>query len=303
MRPLDIVFCGTGWLPMVDKLRERLPSQAKVRVRNYDRPMVDEVASANVILPSNARIDAAAINAAKDLILIQQPAVGIEGVDLEAAKARGVPVCNAPGANADAVAQNTLFLMLAVARRLPEAQRAFARAEIGVPLGSELTGKVLGIIGMGKSGAKLGRAAEALGMRVMSVRSTSSRQELEDLLEQSDYVSLHCPLTPATRGILGEKELALMKKGSVLINCARGPLTDRGAVEAALTSGQLGGAGLDVFWAEPWDPKDPLYARENVVTLPHVGGSTVEVFSRVADLVVENIRRVSDGEPLLHRIV
>ena len=302
-RPLDIVFCGTGWLPMVDHLRERLPAEARVRVRDHARPMTDEVASANVILPSNARIDAAAIEAARELILIQQPAVGIEGVDLEAAKARGVPVCNVPGANADAVAQCALFLILAVARRLPEARRAFASAQIGVPLGRELTGKVLGIIGLGKAGSKLARVAEALGMEVLAVRSKSSRQELEHLLERSDFVSLHCPLTAATRGLLGEAELARMKRGSVVINCARGGLIDRAALEAALTSGHLGGVGLDVFWAEPWDPADPLYARDDVVTLPHVGGSSVEVFSRVADACVENIRRIVAGEPLLHRIV
>jgi phosphoglycerate dehydrogenase-like enzyme len=302
-RPLDIVFCGTGWLPMVDHLRERLPAEAKVRVRDYTKPIAEAVASANVILPSNARIDAAAIAAPKDLILIQQPAVGIEVVDLQAAKDRGIPVCNVPGVNADAVAQTALLLMLAVARRLPEARRKFETAEIGVPLGRELSGKVLGVIGLGKIGSKLARAGEALGMEVMSVRSQSTRQELERLLDRSDFVSLHCPLTPATRGILGEAEIARMKKGSVVINCARGALIDREALEQALRSGHLGGAGLDVFWAEPWDPADPLYARDDVVTLPHVGGSTFEVFSKVADTCVENIRRVLAGEPLLHRIV
>jgi phosphoglycerate dehydrogenase-like enzyme len=256
-----------------------------------------------VILPSNARIDAATIAAPEDLILIQQPAVGIEGVDLEAAKARGVPVCNVPGANADGVAQTALLLILALARRLGVARRTFAAAEIGVPLGQELNGKTLGIIGLGKAGSKLARAAEALGMDVMSLRSTSTRADLERLLERSDFVSLHCPLTPATRNLLGEPELARMKKGSFVINCARGGLIDRPALEGALASGHLGGAGLDVYWAEPWDPSDPLYAREDVVTLPHIGGSTVEVFARVADAVVENIRRVVAGEEPLHRIV
>jgi phosphoglycerate dehydrogenase-like enzyme len=300
---MDIVFCGTGWLPMVDALRERLPSTAKVRVRDHSRPLEEEVASANVILPSNAYISAAAINAPRDLLLIQQPAVGIEVVDLEAAKARGVPVCNAPGANADALAQNALLLMLAVARKLREAQRAFAEVRIGVPLGRELNGKVLGVIGLGKSGSRLASAGEALGMEVLPVRSTSSRAELEELLERSDFISLHCPLTPATRGLLGAEEFGRMKQGASVINCARGGLIDRAALEAALADGRLGGVGLDVYWAEPWDPSDPLYARDDVMTLPHIGGSTVEVFSRVADLVVENIRRIGTGEPLLNRIV
>lgn len=303
MTELDIVFCGTGWLPMVDAVRERLPDGATVRVRDYDRPMAEEVADAHVILPSNGRIDAASIRGARNLRLIQQPAVGVEVVDLETAKACGVPVCNAPGANADALAQNALFLILALARRLPEARRAFAERQVGVPLGRELTGKVLGVIGLGQSGTRLAAAAEALGMEVVGVRSSSSREELEALLSRADFVSLHCPLTPGTRGLLGSAELGLMKPDACLVNCARGPILQREALELALSEGRLGGVGLDVFWEEPWDPDDPLFAREDVVTLPHVGGSTVEVFARVADLVVENLRRLLAREELLHRIV
>ena len=300
---LDIVFCGTGWLPMVDAVQARLPDGAKVRVRDHDRPMAEEVADAHVILPSNGRIDAESINGARNLRLIQQPAVGVEVVDLEAAKASGVPVCNAPGANADALAQNALLLVLALARRLPEARRAFAERQIGVPLGRELTGKVLGIIGLGRSGSRLAEAGRALGMEVVGVGSRSSPRELEELLSRADFVSVHCPLTPETRGLLGGRELRLMKRDACLVNCARGPIVSRDALETSLAEGRLGGAGLDVFWEEPWDPDDPLFSREDVVTLPHIGGSTVEVFARVADLVVENVRRLRAGEELLHRIV
>jgi len=300
---LDIVFCGTGWLPMVDAVRERLPKGASLRVRDPGRPMADEVADAHVILPSNGRIDAAAIRGATHLRLIQQPAVGVDMVDLEAARALGVPVCNAPGANADALAQNALLLILALARRLPEARRAFAERRIGVPFGRELTGKVLGLVGMGRSASRVADAARALGMEVVSVRSTSTRSELQTLLARADFVSLHCPLTPETRGLIGDAELRLMKPDACLVNCARGPIIEREALEAALAEGRLGGVGLDVFWEEPWDPDEPLFAREDVVTLPHIGGSTVEVFARVADLVVENIRRLIAGEALLHRIV
>lgn len=303
MTDLDIVFCGTGWLPMVDAVRTRLPEGASVRVRDADRTMADEVADAHVILPSNGRIDAASIRGARNLRLIQQPAVGVEVVDLETAKACGVPVCNAPGANADALAQNALLLILSLARRLPEARRAFAERQLGVPLGRELTGKVLGVIGLGRSGSRLAEAARALGMEVVGVRSTSSRRELEALLSRADFVSLHCPLTPDTRGLLGAAELGLMKPDACLVNCARGPIIEREALESALAEGRLGGVGLDVFWQEPWDPGEPLFGREDVVTLPHVGGSTVEVFARVADLVVENIRRLLAGEELLHRVV
>jgi len=300
---IDVVFCGTGWLPMVDAVRQRLPEGAAIRLRDHDRPLAAEVAAAHVILPSNAPIGAEAIAAATDLRLIQQPAVGVDVVDLEAARVRGVPVCNAPGANADSVAQAALLLILALARRLPEARRSFAEARLGVPLGRELTGKVLGVVGLGRSGSRLARAGEALGMEVVSVRSTSSRAELEALLARADFVSLHCPLTPATRGLLGRAEFSLMKPGACVVNCARGAILEREGLESALEEGHLGGAGLDVFWEEPWNPADPLFARDDVVTLPHVEGSTVKVFARVADVVAENIRRVMAGEPLLNRVV
>lgn len=300
---IDIVFCGTGWLPMVDAVRERLPDGAAVRVRDYGRPIAEEVREAHVILPSNGHIDGDAIRGARNLRLIQQPAVGVDVVDLAAARERGVPVCNAPGANADALAQNALLLMLALARRLKEAGRAFAERRVGVPLGRELNGKVLGIVGLGKSGSRLAVAAEALGMEVVGVRSGSSREDLEALLSRADFVSLHLPLRPETRGLIGEAELALMKPDAYLVNCARGPIIVREALETALAEGRLGGAGLDVFWQEPWDPDEPLFRRDDVITLPHLGGSTVEVFGVVAGLVAENIRRMMAGEELLNRVV
>jgi phosphoglycerate dehydrogenase-like enzyme len=300
---MNLLFCGTGWLPMIDKLRERLPAGVSVQGHDRTRPLIDQVANVDIILPSNARIDAPVIEAAKNLRAILQPAVGTEGIDMAAAKARGIPVCNAPGFNSDAVAQLALLLILAVARRWREAERTFREVRIGVPLGNEVNGKVLGIIGMGKAGSKLARVAEALQMEVVGVRSSSSRADLEDLLRRSDFVSIHTPLNATTRGLIGEAELALMKPGAFLVNCSRGGLIQRPALEAALESKHLGGVGLDVFWEEPWNPSDPLFAREDVVVLPHLGGSTLEVFDRVADLTVENVRRLTAGEPLLQRIV
>jgi phosphoglycerate dehydrogenase-like enzyme len=192
--------------------------------------------------------------------------------------------------------------MLSLARKLPEAERAFARASIGVPVGIELGGKVLGLVGRGQSGSALARIAAALGMEVVSVGSSSQPGALYDLLSRADVVSIHCPLTPKTRGLFDDQAFARMKPGAYLINCARGGIVDRGALERALESGRLGGVGLDVHWNEPWDPGDPLYAREDVVALPHIAGSTEEAFGRLADLVAGNIARVARGEPPLHRI-
>jgi phosphoglycerate dehydrogenase-like enzyme len=287
---------------MIDFIRARLPPGVTIRGRDLARPIADEVRGAAVILPSNARIDAAAIEAARDLVLIQQPAVGTEGIDLDAARARGVPVCNAPDTNSHSVCEAALLLMIALARRLHGARRSFAEAAIGVPLGVELFEKTLGVVGLGKSGSRLAAAASALGMNVVSVRSTSTREDLLDLAARSHFISVHCPLTPSTRGLIDADVLSRTMPGAFLINCARGPIVDRGALIEALASGRLGGAGLDTFWIEPWDPHDPLFAREDVITLPHIAGSTEEAFARIADIVAGNIGRVLRGEPPIHRV-
>jgi phosphoglycerate dehydrogenase-like enzyme len=299
---IQVVFCGTGWLPMADAIRQRLPDGAAIRVRDLARPLEDEVRDAHVILPSNASLSAEAINAPPDLLLIQQPAAGYEAIDLDAARRRGVPVCNAPGCNSQAVVEAALLLMLALARRLPRAQHDFSRRRIGEPVGSELAGRTLGVVGLGRIGARLAEIAGRLGMQVLAVRSSSSRADLNDLLARSDFVSLHCPLTPATRGLIDSAAFERMKPGAFLVNCARGAIVDRAALERALASGRLAGAGLDTFWEEPWDPADPLYAREDVIVLPHVGGSTEEAFTAIAQVVVENIARVLRGEAPLHRV-
>jgi phosphoglycerate dehydrogenase-like enzyme len=305
MRRVNVLFCGSGWLLMVDFIRERLPPGVSIRVRDLStqKPLRDEVGDIDVLLPSNAVIDAEIIAAAPRLSLIQQPAVGTEAIAVEAARARNIPVCNAPGSNERSVAEAALLLMLALARRMPEAQRAFSEARIGEPLGVELGEKTLGIIGGGgRSGTRLAAAAAGLGMRVLSVGRASSREELMHLAASSDFVSVHCPLTPATRGLIGAEFLSHIKRGAMLINCARGGVVEKGALAHALASGRLGGAGLDTYWEEPWEPSDSLFQRDNVITLPHVAGSTHESFGRIADIVADNIGRHRRGEPLLHRI-
>src|SRR5215831_6122 len=147
---MQLVFCGTGWHELVDVIRGRLPDGASIRIRDPERPLAAELADADVILPSNCPIDAAAMAAPSRLILIQQPAAGYDGIDLAAAQSRGVPVCNCPGVNAQAVAETVLLLLLSLARRAPLARRAFAEARIGTPVGFELGGRRLALIGEGK---------------------------------------------------------------------------------------------------------------------------------------------------------
>jgi phosphoglycerate dehydrogenase-like enzyme len=297
-----ILFAGSGWRSFVDHVARRLPGH-EVAVWTRRESLAQVVAQGvDVLLPSNAPVDAAVIAAGGDLRLIQQPAAGAENIDVAAARGRGIPVCNAPGANPVSVAEAALLLMLALARRLPRARAAFAAGTIGEPPGIELAGRTLGIVGRGKSGEALAAVAAGIGMQVVSVDSRRSEAEWRALLAAADVVSLHCPLTAATRGLLDDAAFAAMKPGALVVNCARGAVIDRGALERALASGRLGGAGLDVFWDEPWDPADPLYARPDVVVLPHVAGSTEEAFARVADIVGENVERLARGEPLLHQV-
>jgi len=300
--PTRILFCGSGWHGIVGRIEARLPESASIRIRDFDRPLTEEISDATMIIPSNAHITAEILDAAAELRLIQQTATGYEGIDIDAAKARGIPVCNAPTKNAAAVAEAALFLMLALARRLPEARRAFAEGIVGEPVGGELDGKTLGIVGLGASGSRLAKAAEGLGMRIRSVDSKSDGAARARLFAESDVVSLHCPLTPKTRGLVDAEAIGRMKAGALLVNCCRGPVVDRDALEAALDEGRLGGVGLDVHWQEPADPTEAIYQRDDVVALPHVAGSTQESYDRLVTVLLENLRRLDAGEALLHRV-
>ena len=299
---MRVLFCGSGWHAFVKIIERALPPGSEVNIWDRSQPLERVVDGYEVLLPSNGAITADVIASASQLRLIQQPAVGSENIDLEAARARGIPVCNAPGQSGPAVAELALFLMLALLRRAPEAQAAFACATIGSTIGRELAGRTLGIVGMGVTGTALARLGEGIGMKVTAMRSSRTDAEWEKFLREADVVSLHCPLTPATRGLMDDRAFSLMKPGALVINCARGPVIDRPALERTLDTGHLGGAGLDVFWDEPWDPGDPLYQRPNVVVMPHVGSSTEEAMARIAAIVAGNVDRAFKGQPLLHRI-
>jgi phosphoglycerate dehydrogenase-like enzyme len=298
-----LLFSGRGWPEVCDHIRAHLAECDELRLWDRAQPLAAVVGDIDVLLPSNAVVTAEVIEAASSLRLIQQPAAGYDKIDLEAARRRGIPVCNAPGTNAVAVAEAALLLMLALVRRLPLVPAALAAARVGQPVGRELAGKTLGIVGHGRSGRALGERARACAMRVLGVDSRSSRAELEHLLAQSDIVSLHVPLGPRTRHLIGARELACLKPGALLVNCARAQILDREAVVRALDEGRLAGLGLDVLWQEPWRPDDPLLGRDDVVVLPHIGGSTREAYDRIAAVVADNVERLRSGRELLHRLV
>jgi phosphoglycerate dehydrogenase-like enzyme len=275
-------------------MEERLRG-TRLRIVQMDaaRPLEEQVGEAEALVPSMGRITRSVIAAAPKLKVIAQFGAGLEGVDLEAARERGIPVRNVAGVNAQAVAEMAAFLMLGLARKLPLHQGSFARRVVGDPPGTELAGKTLGIVGLGAGGKALARVAGGFGMDVIAVRRTPVPEpgvswvggpgQLDELLQRSDYVTLLVPLTAETRGLIDARRLALMKPSAFLVNVGRGALVDRDALLAALRERRIAGAGLDVYWEEPPDPADPLFALDNVVATPHLGGVSDEALARIAD--------------------
>lgn len=278
---------------------------------SFAREMRDAVALLHVLEPVTAEV----IAAAPRLKLIQKLGVGVNTIDLEAARAQGVAVANMPGTNSAAVAEMALSLMFGVLRRTAYFD-ALTRAGQGwtpdldvLDQVGEIGGRTVGLVGFGGSARRLAPVLEALGARVIYTATApkpdapDSYRGLDDLLAQSDIVSLHLPLTAQTRRMINGAALARMRRGAVLINTARGDLVDEPALVEALKSGRLRGAGLDVFAAEPAGADNPLFALPQVLCAPHVAWLTPETLARSLVVAHENCRRIATGEPLLHRVV
>ena len=319
VKPVRILKAAPG-LDSTRILDEILGPDFEVVALDLNSPVIDQVADAEVLLLRDVPITAEVIDAAPKLKLLQRYGQHFSGVDLEHADMRGIPVARVPpeATGADrAVAEHALFLILALAKRYGEAAAAVSAGQLGLPRTHGLEGKTLGLVGVGRTGKPLARLASAVGMRVVAVKRTLDPQleqelgldylgdgsRLEELLAESDYVSIHLSLGPATREFMGRREFGLMKRGACFINIARGSLVDQHALLEALASGHLAGAGLDVFREEPIDPNDPLLALANVIATPHIAAPTYETERRSAGIVAENIRLVTNGKPPLHRVV
>lgn len=251
---------------------------------------------------------------ATSLRLIQKIGVGVNTIDLEAAKARDIRVCNMPGTNSRAVAEMTLLLMLACLRRLPFLDRA-TREGRGWKLDSsmqdsygELSGKTVGLMGFGAVAQMLAPILQSMGARVIytdlkrNLNFMDAFRELPDLLGEADIVSLHVPLTSTTGNLIDRQRLAMMRPGAILINTARGGLVEQAALLEALKSGRLRAAGLDVFATEPVPSDEALLQLDNVVVAPHLAWLTTGTLDRSLKVAVENCRRLQAGEALLHRV-
>jgi phosphoglycerate dehydrogenase-like enzyme len=273
------------------------------------------MAEAEVLWHVLKPVTAAVVAAAPRLRLIQKIGVGVNTIDLDAARARRVAVCNLPGTNAPAVAELALLLMLGALRQVTRFDAA-VRAGRGWSLDpavqdrlGELGGRTVGLVGYGAVPRALAPVLAALGCRVLYTArapkpdALGGWRPLEVLLAEADVVSLHLPLAAETERLIDAAALARMKPGAVLVNTARGGLVDQQALTEALCGGRLAAAGLDVFADEPVDPAAPLLALPNVVLTPHVGWLTTGTFDRSLALAAENCRRLREGGPLLHRVV
>ena len=267
-----------------------------------------------LIVRSRTKVTAAVLDAAGRLKVIGRAGVGVDNIDLAAASRRGVIVVNAPQSTTLAVAEQTMALMLALARQVPHADAAmktgqWLKKEL---LGVELSGKVLGIIGVGNIGAKVAQLAAAFGMSVLGYdpllpqevihQRGAEAMSLQELYARSDMISLHLPLTPETRGLLSGQSFGQMKRGVRLVCTARGGIIDETALLGALESGQVAGAALDVFAKEP-PGLTALVAHPNVIATPHISAQTVEAQVRAAEDIACEVLAALRGESLRWKVV
>ena len=316
----------TRWLPFpaldrlsarheVDVWPERLPPP-------YEELVARAAEAEGLLTLLTDRVDAALIEQSPRLRAISNYAVGYDNVDLEAASARGIPVGNTPDVLTDATADLAFALLLTAARKLPEAITAVRDGdwltwEPAQYLGAAVNDATLGIVGFGRIGQAVARRASGFEMTVVHTGSGSgsvsglglgvgsgsgSGEALDAVLERSDFVSLHCPLTPETYHLIDDAALSRMKRTAILINTARGPIVNHDALRRALIAGEIAGAALDVTDPEPLPPDDPLLAAPNLIVVPHIGSATRAARERMADLAVDNLLAGLDGQPMPHQV-
>ncbi|MBN1959098.1 MAG: 2-hydroxyacid dehydrogenase [Desulfuromonadales bacterium] len=307
---MNILFAAAenAWGGVLHRIRERLHQHEYTVNGSFD---IDSLKGYDVLIPTMSRITPELIATADRLKLIQQCGSGLEGVDIAAALSKGINVANVPtdlSGNADSVAELGIYFMIGLSRDVSRMANSLKQQRMGEPKGLALGAKTVGIIGLGGIGKALVRRLKPFGVRLIGLKQTgteAARTELEldwvgtpeqlpELLKQSDYVILALPVNGGTSGLFNEDTFALMKPTAFVINLARGGLIDRGALERALKTGQIAGAGLDVFWQEPPDPKDPVF-QYNVLATPHSAGCTDVSIQGIAEAVCENIERTEQG--------
>jgi lactate dehydrogenase-like 2-hydroxyacid dehydrogenase len=283
----------------IDVWQDRLPPPREA--------LLEGVRDADGLLPMlTDRVDAELMDAGPKLRAISNYAVGVDNIDVEAATERGLPVGNTPGVLTDTTADLAVALMLGIARRLIDGDAYVRRGdwETWEPhqlLGRDLYGSTVGIVGFGRIGQAVARRLEGFECTVLHT-SRSGGVSFEELLERSDFVSVHTPLTPETRGLIDADALRRMKSTAYLVNTARGPVVDTDALAAALDAGEIAGAALDVTDPEPLPADHPLLDAPNLLVLPHLGSATHATRERMADMAVDNMLAALRGEPMPNQV-
>lgn len=294
---------------------EIIKQVADVEKSTFGRPLTEAdllkvLPSYDGIIVGVDEINERVVEACHRLRVVAKHGAGVDNIHLDACTRKGVVVTYVPGANADSVADLTFSLMLALARKLISAHTSTkaGKWESKRFMGIELFGKTLGIIGMGDIGKRVAKRAIGFGMTVLcytrhpekhreeAERYNVTFTDLENLLKESDFVSLHCALTPQTNRMIGERELRLMKKSAFLINTSRGPIVQEDAVYQALKEGELAGAGFDVYTQEPPAADNPLFELDNVIVTPHIASYTKDALARVDLIQAKDVVKVLQGK-------
>lgn len=302
--------------PLLDEGIKILRTIGEVRVIENTNPenLKAEIRNADAIVVKFARITKEYLDDAHRLKVIAKHGVGTDNIDVEGATERGIWVVNVPAANADSVAEFTIGLILAITRRIPEGVQQIKEGkwERELLLGLELTGKTLGIIGFGTIGQKVARKIKGFDMKLLTYDPFVSKEraaelgavlvDLDTLLRESDIITLHLPLNKETRGLIGERELKMVKPSSFLINAARSEIVDKKALISAIKEKRLAGVALDVFETEPPPSNDELLALPNVYATPHIAAMTQQVQENIAITVCSDVVRVLKGEAPVNAI-
>lgn len=302
-----------GWGGFFGLIRSELPEYEFVATGRYG---FDSLKGFDVLIPTMSRVSREVLETNDRLRLIQQAGAGLEGVDLAAARDLGIYTANVPAGlsgNADSVAELGIYMLIGLSRDIPGMAKSMSSRQMGLPSGRALSGKTVGLVGLGSIGEALVRRLKSFKVRLLAVKRSNTakakedlgldwvggREDLPELLSRSDYVILCLPMTSETKLLMNRETFSYMKRGAFLINLARGGLVDRDALEDSLASGRLAGAGLDVFWEEPPDPNDPIFSY-NVLATPHIGGGTDVSVQGIVKAVAENLRRLENNLELLH---
>ena len=311
---MNILFAASenAWGGFLGLIRYELPQHHFEATGRFE---VDHLKGFDVLIPTMSPVTEEVLEKSDRLRLIQQCGSGLEGVDLQAARKRNIWVANVPAdisGNADSVAELGIYLMIGLSRNFRGMARSLRDGKMGEPRGRALSGRTVGLVGLGGIGKALIKRLKAFdvhligikrhhtpnAMKEMDLEWVGGPEDIHQLLKKSDYVILCLPYTPETHNLINHTSISFMKQSTFLINLSRGGLVDREALQEALATGKIAGAGLDVFWEEPPNPNDPIF-NYNVLATPHIAGSTDVSMRGIVNVVAENIRRLEKNlEPL-----